>query len=151
MAAMLLLQRSKAGARRVTLASLTAQRAPPGAAAAGGGDDGTGDDDAFGAAVAAAAAAAGVAAGAGAGAHAAGDGGVTLALGGACEVEVCPMVDGETGVDALAGATQLRQQALHRCRWSRRTCSGGGDGATRLLAAAGAAGVLRVLRVRVAE
>jgi hypothetical protein len=149
-AAALALHRSKPTARRVTLASLHASRAPaPGLpSAAGGGAAGdaggaAGAEDAGGDVIAAAVAAIA----AGVTADNAGAGGVTLRLGGACEAEAFPLVDSESSVDAMAGALQLRQHALHRCRWSR----GGGGGGSRRLAAAGAAGVLRVLRVRVAE
>jgi hypothetical protein len=116
----------KVGAQRVTLAGIAVQRADVAAAQAG-------------AAAAAAAAAAPAAAPP--------TPGVVLRLsGGSATATVMGVADAETGVDVLAGALQPRLQALHRCRW--RAGGGASDDAARPLACVGAAGVLRVLRVR---
>ncbi len=66
-----------------------------------------------------------------------------LRLRGAGHGDAFASADGEvTGDLALKGAVLHRLQAMHRCRWSAAPAQRRG------LAAAGAAGVLRVLRVR---
>jgi hypothetical protein len=70
------------------------------------------------------------------------DGSPELHLGGG-DAEILQLLAPETGVDVAAAAALHPLQALHRCEWGPE-----GGGAERLLACAGAAGLLRVLRVR---